>query len=346
MKQNNILNFTYQDFFALFKKYSGRGEYFAKPVYKQIMSTGVFTPEKLSVFTRSPKILKILKDNFKIELLQFENSILADRTEKVIFKTYDNHLIESVIIPMKSYKTLCISSQIGCAMRCSFCQTADMGLLRNLDVFEIVSQLYWIKYIKKEPIRNVVFMGMGEPLDNFDNTLKAIEIFNDIYGFNLKHARITISTCGLTDKIDKLALLGSSTCSLAISLNAVTDEIRSKIMPVNKRFNLQVLKDSLLRYQKKVKRKILIEYVLIKDMNDSLKDAQGLINFSKNINSKINLIPYNPKQNSNLRSPSFEKCEVFYKYILSKNIKVFNRISKGDKILAACGQLGTKNTML
>jgi len=344
MKKTNILNLTYYDFLELFKEYSGRGEYFAKPVYKQIMSMGEFSPEELDVFKKSPKILKIFKDYFKVELLQFKKTIQADQTEKIIFKTHDNYQIESVIIPMKSYKTLCISSQVGCAMKCSFCQTADMGFLRNLDVFEIISQLYWIKYIKKEPVRNVVFMGMGEPLDNFDNVMKAIDIFNDIYGFNLKHARITISTCGLIDKIDKLALKGSSTCSLAISLNAVTNNVRNSIMPVNKRFNLQLLKSSLLNYQKKVKRKILIEYVLIKDLNDSVKDAKALIQFLKGLDYKINLIPYNPKQGCDLQTPLFEKCEEFYRYILSKKIKVFNRISKGDKILAACGQLGSKNT--
>lgn len=231
--------------------------------------------------------------------------------------------------------TACISSQVGCAMACKFCLTGIQGLDRSLQTHEIVTQIHELR--QRAPITNIVFMGMGEPLNNFDAVTKACEIFLDQDGMSFSKRKVTISTSGLVSGIDELGK--KIDVSLAISLNASTDEQRSEIMPVNKKWNIKALLDACRRYPLGSHRRITFEYVLLKDFNDTLEDAARLVQLTRGIPSKINLIPFNEHSGSVYKRPSDETVKIFQKYLMDRRITATVRISRGRDISAACGQL-------
>ena len=356
MNRLNVLEFTYPEFLERFgKATSARGFNLARALYRQVMLEGVFAPETLMEFRQSPRILEKTLSAFELRFPLPEKNKMVEGTEKIVLRTHDRWSIESVVIPMQQYKTLCVSSQVGCAMACTFCETAKMGLIRSLGVAEIVGQLYYAKHVKKEPIRNIVFMGMGEPLDNLDAVLKSLEIFTDDAGFNLSKRHITISTSGRVDGIEKLAALGAQKFRLAVSLNATRDELRNKLMPVNRKYNLAVLKAALLKYPLPGDGVLFLEYVMIRDVNDSLSDAQGIVEFCEGLKTRVNLIPYNPPnllpnfgaaaQSSLGRGRLMQPTEpgafdAFAAYLRQAGLHVTTRTTKGDAIMAACGQLG------
>ena len=311
-----------------------------------------------------------LKGNIEIFRLKERHSRQAlDGTHKFLWDLADGKTIESVIIPAAlqekdevpsseapqseagfwagrpvhekvtsarwSRLTACISSQVGCAMACKFCLTGVQGLDRHLTVPEIVTQIFELRKIA--PITNIVFMGMGEPLHNFANIVKACQIFLDQDGFGFSKRKVTISTSGLVSAIEELGKLVD--VSLAISLNATTDEQRSQIMPVNKKWNIEQLLNACRAYPLGSHRRITFEYVMLKDFNDSLEDAQRLIQLTKGIPSKINLIPFNPHSGSEYQRPSDDVVRRFQKYLLDRQVTATVRISRGQDILAACGQL-------
>ena len=265
----------------------------------------------------------------------------GDGTTKLTFECDDGAVVETVFIPADGRNTLCISSQVGCALGCTFCYTAKMGLKRNLTVAEIVDQVVQARRIMGDVnghIGNIVFMGMGEPLHNVDNVIASIAILLDENGLNFSRRRITVSTSGMVPAIKRL---GEETdVQLAISLNASNDKIRSSIMPINDRWGLDELIETLRNYPLSNRERITFEYVLIKGVNDSLEDAQRVIELTREIPSKINLIPFNPHPRTPFETPSEETIDAFQQYLVERNVGVYRRRTRGRDEMAACGQLG------
>jgi 23S rRNA (adenine2503-C2)-methyltransferase len=274
-----------------------------------------------------------------------------DNARKTLFRLNDNRTIETVLMPIKDRLTQCVSSQVGCAMACSFCNTGDMGLMRNLKTHEIVDQIlevareYPPEIVAKfgERITNIVYMGMGEPMHNLQNVLDSIDILTHPHGFNISHRKITVSTSGLVPQM--LELGKRSKVNLAVSLNATTDELRDQIMPVNRRYNLKALLDGCRQYELGPGRRITFEYVMLKGLNDSKNDAQRIIKLLAGIPAKVNLIPFNPHPASPYKRPELPEVMAFQKYLLDRNVMTTIRISKGPDILAACGQLRSKEAL-
>jgi 23S rRNA (adenine2503-C2)-methyltransferase len=261
----------------------------------------------------------------------------SDGTEKFLFSLEDGETIESVLIPDEDRLTLCISSQVGCAMGCRFCLTGKLGLIRNLKSFEIVDQVIAVsRLILPRKITNIVLMGMGEPLANLDEVAEALWRITEYMG--IAKRRITLSTAGLVPGIALLAQKAPEV-NLAVSLNASTDQERDELMPVNKRYPLRALLDACRRFPLGPRRKITFEYVLIGGMNDSVEDAGRLVKLVRGLKCKINLIPLNPHAASGLKRPSDEAVLEFQKVLAAGGIIALIRESKGQDILAACGQL-------
>ena len=280
-----------------------------------------------------------LKDSFVISKLKAVRVVKDDRgIRKTLWKLGDGETIESVLIPDEDRLTLCISSQAGCPLRCGFCATGFIGYKRNLTAGEIVNQFLQTKLGEGERVTNIVFMGMGEPLLNFDNLRTALGVLTDdlTVGFGAK--KITVSTAGIPEKIKALADIGLKV-GLAFSLNAADDELRGKLMPINHRYKLDENYTALKYFQKKTGRRITFEYVLFKGINDSIKDAVRLVSFVHDIPCKINLIKYNPIDNSDFIPPDDETVFAFRDYLYSRAPAVTLRESKGTSIAAACGQL-------
>ncbi len=265
----------------------------------------------------------------------------ADNTRKFLFRLADGLHIESVLIPETDHDTLCISTQVGCSMGCRICRTAKMGLVRNLSAGEIVGQLLAVrKNLPDTRITNVVFMGMGEPLANFNNTVKAIRILTNPAGPQVSWRRLTVSTSGIVPKI--LELGSTVRAKLAVSLNAVTDEQRNHIMPVNRSYPLSDLIHALQAYPLPRRDRITIEYVMIDGFNDSDADAKRLVRLLNPIRVKVNLIPFNDELSDEFRTPRPDRVARFQDILMSKSLVAIIRKSRGRDILAACGQLASQ----
>ncbi len=288
-----------------------------------------------------PKALRTeLKKRLLFRTLNLRRSLRSgDGTTKFLFELMDGLLIESVLIPEKDHMTLCISSQVGCAMGCIFCLTGKGGFKRNLTPHEIVDQVLEVKrWAPKRPaITNIVFMGMGEPLLNLEGVIKAVRILIDPEALSFSHRRVTVSTSGIIPGI--LRLGQGLNVNLAVSLNAPSEDLRSHIMPINKRYPLKELMETLAKYPLQKGRRITFEYVLIRDLNDREEHAQRLAKLVKGIPCKVNLIPLNEVPGSDLRPPEEEDLNTFQKILFEANITAIVRKSKGKDIMAACGQL-------
>lgn len=262
----------------------------------------------------------------------------SDGTRKYLFMLEDGNAVESVIIPDEDRNTLCISSQAGCAMQCAFCLTGTFNLTRNLTTAEIVNQILAVR--RDVEVRNIVMMGMGEPLHNLDNVISALQIMAEDNGLQLSSRRVTVSTCGLVPELERLGR--EITVNLAVSLNATTDELRDRIMPVNKAYPIATLLAALKNYPLPGRRKITIEYVLLGGLNDTPEDAKRLVRLLSDIPCKINLIPFNPHEKADFRPPTRAALDAFHKYLLDRHFTVITRDSRGSDISAACGQLKGK----
>jgi len=278
----------------------------------------------------------------RLEAEQIETS--RDGSRKYLFKLKDGRYIESVLIPERDHFTLCVSSQVGCAQDCLFCLTATGGFERNLTRGEIIAQVRDIKNELDDPMRltNIVFMGMGEPLANYKNLVSAIGVITDTDGgLRLASRRVTVSTAGL---VHRLADLGRDTrVNLAVSLNATDNDTRNRLMPINRTYPLEKLLAACRQYPPAPGRRITFEYILIKGINDSEKDARRLAKLLQPIRCKINLIPYNPHEGCDFDRPSEEVIQAFYDILFDKNYTVIIRRSKGQDISAACGQLRARS---
>lgn len=262
-----------------------------------------------------------------------------DGTKKLLFLLEDGLYVEGVLIPGRNHWTACLSTQVGCRMGCRFCLTGARGFSRNLRAGEIVGQLLAMREKTEEgrQVRNVVLMGMGEPLDNYEETIKAIKNLSDDHGLGLSTRRITVSTCGLVPEIMRL---GEEVCvNLAVSLNAPDDRLRNEIMPINRRYPIAELMKACRNYPMPGRRMITFEYILMAGLNDSPKQAQELARLLKGIRCKLNLIAFNEYPGSPYRTPSRENIRQFQQILLNHHYTAILRASHGAEILAACGQL-------
>ena len=280
-------------------------------------------------------------DSRALEVQQVQTS--TDGTRKIALQTHDREIIEAVLIPEERRNTLCVSTQVGCPLACSFCATGKMGMVRNLSVAEIVDQLMRAREVigEDDVISNIVFMGMGEPLLNLPAVKEAIRIFTDPRCLAMAPRRITVSTSGVVPQIRPLLEIGP--INLAISLHATTDEVRDELVPLNKRFPLDVLLGAL-RQEELISRKrpVFFEYTLMADTNDSLDDARRLPGLLAGIPCKLNLIPMNPHAEADYQPPTREVCDAFAAQAHASGLRVTLRRSRGRDIDAACGQLASK----
>lgn len=293
----------------------------------------------------------------------------SDGTRKYLFNLGDGNAVEAVLIPIEGRNTLCISSQAGCAMGCEFCLTGTFKLTRNLTAAEIVNQIMAVKRdlasnpptlptvagnstqafddgeegeedLPESPaeIRNIVMMGMGEPLHNLDNVIPAIRIMIDGNGLQFSNRRVTVSTCGLVPEMERLGR-EIPNVNLAVSLNATTDELRNRIMPINRRYPIRELLRACKGFPLPGRRKVTFEYVLLGGLNDSLEDAKRLLRLISDIPNKVNLIPFNEHEGCDFRAPTRAAIDAFHKYLIDRHVTVITRDSRGGDISAACGQL-------
>ena len=264
----------------------------------------------------------------------------ADGSKKYLFKTADGCGVESVLLPEKNHWTLCISSQIGCTLGCRFCYTGTIGFIRNLSTAEIVNQVSAVLKAEglQEKLPNLVLMGMGEPLLNYEQVVKSLKILLSPWGFNFSHRKVTVSTAGIIPQIQQLAR--DLPVNLAISLNAPSDEIRNFLMPVNKKYPLKNLLYEARSFPIPSRKRITFEYVLIKDVNDSGEHAEALARLLQKIPCKINLIPFNEYPGAPFKRPDEEHVTAFQSILHQHHFTAPIRISKGSDIVAACGQLG------
>ena len=269
-----------------------------------------------------------------------------DGTIKCAFRTWDGHIVEGVLIPTPTRMTACISSQIGCSLTCAFCATGKLKRVRNLDAGEIVDQVVAIRKLAEEnhqqPLSNIVYMGMGEPLLNYANTMRSAERISAEDGLGMSPRRITVSTAGIAKMIRKLGD-DDARFNLALSLHSANDGRRESIMPINEQNNLRELLDALRYYTRKTRKDVTFEYILFRDFNDSLEDAQELVKYCSYVHAKVNLIEYNSTDDGLFQGTSSEKAELFQRYLEGKGIIARIRKSRGRDIDAACGQLANKN---
>ena len=286
-----------------------------------------------------------LASRFELEPLPVpEEHIAKDGTNKIAFKLSDNSIVESVLIPTEDRLTLCVSSQVGCKFNCAFCRTATLGFFRSLTCEEIIQQVMVAQNVAARDnrrITNLVFMGMGEPLDNYDNLVRSIRILLEPQAFDFSRRKITLSTVGHVPGLQALARENLG-INLAISLHAASDELRSQIMPANRIWHLDELFDTLKQFPLEQRQRITFEYIIIKDLNHSAHDANLLVKRLHGIPSKVNLIGFNAFEGCKFQSPSAADMLEFQERLLSKGLATSIRLARGDDELAACGQLGHK----
>ena len=279
-------------------------------------------------------------------LVLAEEQRSQDGTVKCAFRTHDGHVVEGVLIPTPTRLTACISSQIGCSLTCSFCATGKLKRVRNLDAGEIVDQVVLIDQLAqkyyKQGLTNIVYMGMGEPLLNYANTMRSAERITAEDGLGMSARRITVSTAGIAKMIRKLADDGAR-FNLALSLHAANDAKRDRIMPINEQNSLKELKEALRYYTRTLRKDITFEYILLRGFNDSLADAQELVRYASDVHAKVNLIEYNPIDGGEFGRTEGKDAEAFQQYLDKKGIVARIRRSRGRDIDAACGQLANKN---
>ena len=313
--------------------------YHARQVFSWIYKKGILDFKLMSDLSLVLK--ERLKERFYISELKLLKVLKsADTTSKLLLALKDGSSIEAVIIPTRDRVTGCVSSQVGCKFACSFCASGILGFKRNLSCGEIIDEVMHIRQeAPDKKLTNLVFMGTGEPLDNYDNVMKAIRIINSGQGFNIGARKITISTSGVIPGIIKLSKEDMQV-ELSVSLHAADDKLRSKIMPVNKKYPLKDLIRTCKEYSLETNRQVTFEYILIKDLNSSLKDAQDLVRLLEGFKlSKINIIPFNPVKELSIRQADEAAIKAFRDYLAKHGVHAILRKGRGEDISAACGQL-------
>lgn len=313
----------------------------AKQVFEWLWKKGAASFDEMTSLSKPMRIL--LEQHFSFHAASIEKTQTSkDKTIKIAFRLFDNTLVEGVLIPTENRSTACISTQAGCPLGCKFCATASLGFNRNLSAGEIFDQVIILRNQAKInyslPLTNIVIMGMGEPLLNYENVMTAIHYITSKEGLEMSPDRITLSTVGIPKMIKKLAD-DNVKFNLSISLHSANEIKRSSIMPVNDHNNLESLTESIKYFHEKTKTRITIEYLLLKDINDSLNDVKELAQFCKSFPCKINIIEYNTTPNSLYKKSDTERTNDFVNFLTDKNLIVNIRRSRGEDIMAACGQL-------
>ena len=315
----------------------------AREVYRQVTEEARFAPEELALADRWATAWR---EAFSLDLPEVVRTITEEgetgTTAKAVMKLDDGWEVECVLIPMgHGRSTLCVSSQVGCKMGCTFCETAKMGLIRHLRADEIVAQILVARHALGWPVRNVVFMGMGEALDNADSLFQAIRVLNDPAGMAMGQERMTICTVGRVDGIERLAREGLKRINLSVSLNAPDDATRDRLMPVNRKYALAELRAALAAYRPRRNFTLGVNYCLMPGLNDDREAARAIAEFCEPIaRVLVNVIPYNPGSAPLTRAPSDEEIDRFIGWLREEGLPVRKRITKGRSVMAACGQLG------
>jgi len=347
MAKKDIRALTLEQLKMIFEQVNEPG-FRAKQVYDWLWAKGATGFSQMSNLSKT--LRDYLEENFVINAVQIhELQVSTDRTIKCAMRLHDNYVVESVLIPHQSRMTACISSQVGCSLSCTFCATGKLKRMRNLNADEIVDQVVLVKNTAMEryaaPLTNIVYMGMGEPLLNYKEVLSSVEKITNPAGLGMSPKRITVSTAGVSKMIAKL---GDDMVkfNLALSLHAANNEKRNHIMPINETNTLDSLAEALNYFTAKTGSRPTFEYIAFRDFNDSVKDAQELVDFCRKVKSKVNIIEYNAIEGSEFRQTSKERLLAFTQH-LEKNGVICNvRHSRGKDIDAACGQLANKNKLI
>jgi 23S rRNA (adenine2503-C2)-methyltransferase len=321
----------------------GRGHGVARKLYREAMLHGRFEPEQVGIGERPAAAFR---SAFRFELPEVIRTVEEAHdggvTAKQVLRLHDGLEVESVLLPMgRDRHTLCVSSQVGCKMGCTFCETGRMGKLRDLAASEILAQLLVARLVHGWPVRNLVFMGMGEALDNFEQVVQALRVLTDPGGLAIGHERLTVCTAGRVDGIAKLAAAGFKRLNLSVSLNAPDDPLRSELMPVNRRTPLSELQRALVDYRPRRNFALGVNYCLLPGINDGREHAAGVARFCEPLGRvMVNVIPYNPGNAPLTRAPSDDETDRFIGWLREEGLPVRRRITKGRSVMAACGQLG------
>ncbi len=336
----NLLDLTYAQLADQFRRRYAKGAFHAAALYRTFFQTPDLNLDDIPAFTNAPRLREQVRRDLRFHFPKVVDRIRQEGVTKIVFGLADGMRVETVVVPMANHATVCISSQVGCRMGCRFCRTGRMGWRRDLTVHEIVAQVHMVKLHFGFKVRNVVFMGMGEPLDNFDNVVQAIQVLADQRGLDIAKRHITLSTAGIPGAIERLAALNWPQLKLAVSLNAPNDHLRDELMPINRRYPMAALKKALHKYPLARGNVLFVEYVLIKGVNDLPQHAQRLAAFFEGLPVKLNLIPYNPDRQGPFEAPGAEEVRRFHQALIDQRIFVRLRGAKGAGIRAACGQLG------
>ena len=334
----NIYDYTYDELNDYLLKLNEKS-YRTKQIWEWLYIHKVKSFDEMTNLSKD--LIRKLKTNIGFNLLKIKTKQESDLTNKYLFELPDGNYIEAVLMRHDYGLSICVSSEVGCNMGCKFCESGRLKKVRNLESFEIVEQIMLIEEDLKMRIDSVVIMGIGEPFDNYDNIIRFIKIINNPYGLAIGARHITVSTCGLVPKIKEFMTLPLQV-NLAVSLHAPNNELRNKLMPINKVYPLEELMSILLEYTKKTNRRITIEYVMLKEVNDSLDCALELVNLLKGMNAYVNLIPYNETSHLDFSKSSQNQIRLFYDYLKKNGINVTIRKEFGRNIDAACGQLRAK----
>jgi len=343
LKKQDIRALSKQELKAYFLS-KGEKAFRAKQVYEWLWKKSAIDFDEMTNVSLS--IREMLKNNFTINAVKVDDSQFSkDGTIKNAFRLHDDKICEGVLIPLEDRATACISSQVGCSLNCKFCATGKLDRLRNLNADEIYDQVFMLNEQAlsnyNQRLSNIVYMGMGEPLLNYRNVLESIEKITSTDGLGMSPKRITVSTAGIAKLIKKLGD-DQVKFNLALSLHAANDKKRNHIMPINEQNSLDSLKKAIIYFYEKTETRITYEYIIFKNFNDELSDAQELAEFAKITPCKINIIEYNAIDNGEFQQAKREKVDAFVNYIESKSLIVNVRRSRGKDIDAACGQLANK----
>lgn len=335
----NLLGITKEKLVDYFEK-RGEKSYRATQVFEWLYIHRKYNILEYSNIKKN--ILEQMKEDFTTDFIKIELVQEGKDTKKFLFRLLDGEKIEAVLMYHDYGKSVCVSSQVGCNMGCKFCESGRLKKVRNLETYEIVEQILLIEEYINDHINSVVMMGIGEPFDNYDNIIDFIKIINDPKGLAIGARHITISTCGLVPKIEEFSNFPLQV-NLALSLHGATDDVRNKIMPVNKVYNIDKVMSAIKQYIIKTNRRVTIEYVMLNMVNDSEACAQDLANLLKGLNVYVNLIPYNETKNIDYSKSSKTTIDKFYNCLKQNGINVTIRREFGGTIKAACGQLRSES---
>lgn len=335
----NILALTFADCVDEMRRKYDKSRFFAAPLYREVFKNGSTRFADVPEFSKGPALAETLVRDVRLPACRIAEQQEEDGVIKFASQLADGHRVESVIIPARGRTTLCVSSQVGCRMGCTFCATGGMGFVRDLHAEEIVWQVYAARFMLKQPVDNIVFMGMGEPLDNVDAVLQAVRVLSDQHGLDIACSHITVSTAGHVEGLRKLGAANLPTLRLAVSLHAADDAIRTRLMPLNRRYPLVRLKESLRAFPLGKKGVLFVEVVLLAGVNDSHEDATRMIDYLQDLPVRINLIAYNPGGADGFVAPADKQVRQFRDWLVAAGLFARIRPSRGQGVRAACGQL-------